>query len=73
MNRAGVGSGSTAFKAVSLRSTLTNLHNERPAWLANAHATLDAAVASVYGWPADIPEDEVLANLLELNLQRDSE
>jgi hypothetical protein len=29
---------------------LTNLYNERPAWLANAHAKLDAAVAAAYGW-----------------------
>ena len=35
------------------RRTLTNLYNQRPTWLANAHATLDAAVADAYGWPAD--------------------
>ncbi len=33
------------------KRTLTNLYNERPAWLANAHAKLDAAVAAAYGWP----------------------
>jgi hypothetical protein len=32
------------------KRTLTNLYNERPAWLANAHAKLDAAVAAAYGW-----------------------
>jgi type II restriction/modification system DNA methylase subunit YeeA len=48
--------------------TLTNLYNERPAWLANAHRDLDAAVA--YGWPADIAEDDALARLLELNKVR---
>ena len=32
------------------RRTLTNLYNERPQWLAHAHAKLDAAVASAYGW-----------------------
>ena len=31
--------------------TLTNLYNARPQWLADAHATLDAAVATAYGWP----------------------
>ena len=36
------------------RRTLTNLYNERPQWLANAHETLDAAVAAAYGWPLDI-------------------
>ena len=47
--------------------TLTKLYNARPQWLADAHADLDAAVAAAYGWDADISEDEVLANLLELN------
>jgi hypothetical protein len=36
------------------KRTLTNLYNERPTWLANAHADLDAAMAGAYGWPADI-------------------
>lgn len=52
------------------KRTLTNLYNERPTWLANAHAKLDAAVAAAYGWPADLSEDEILAHLLELNLAR---
>ena len=37
------------------KRTLTNLYNERPAWIANAHAKLDAAVAAAYGWQ-DIAE-----------------
>jgi type II restriction/modification system DNA methylase subunit YeeA len=49
------------------KRTLTNLYNERPAWLANAHAALDAAVADAYGWSPDIPEEEVLLRLLALN------
>ncbi len=40
--------------AVLKKRTLTNLYNERPAWLDNAHRDLDAAVAAAYGWPADI-------------------
>jgi type II restriction/modification system DNA methylase subunit YeeA len=40
--------------------TLTNLYNERPAWLVNAHRDLDTVVAAAYGWPADITEDEAL-------------
>ena len=48
--------------------TLTNLYNARPQWLANAHAALDAAVAAAYGWDSDIPNDEVLRELLSLNL-----
>ena len=50
--------------------TLTNLYNQRPTWLANLHATLDAAVAAAYGWPADLPDAAILENLLALNLQR---
>jgi hypothetical protein len=53
------------------RRTRTNLYNERPTWLINAHATLDAAVFAAYGWPPDLDDDEVLARLLELNLARE--
>ena len=56
-----------AAKALKKR-TLTNLYNTRPQWLADAHATLDAAVAAAYGWPADISDDDALRELLELNL-----
>jgi type II restriction/modification system DNA methylase subunit YeeA len=52
------------------KRTLTNLYNERPTWLANAHATLDAAVFAAYDWPADLADDEILARLLDLNLAR---
>ncbi len=48
--------------------TLTKLYNARPAWLAAIHERLDAAVASAYGWPADISDDEILEKLLALNL-----
>ncbi len=34
------------------KSTLTNLYNEHPTWLALAHQKRDAAVAQAYGWPA---------------------
>jgi type II restriction/modification system DNA methylase subunit YeeA len=59
-------------KAAALlkKRTLTNLYNERPAWLDEAHRTLDAAVAAGYGWPADIGEEDALARLLELNRER---
>ena len=49
------------------RRTLTNLYNARPQWLADAHAALDTAVASAYGWPANISEDAALQELLVLN------
>ncbi len=52
------------------RRTLTNLYNQRPTWLANAHDALDAAVADAYGWPADLPNQEILERLLALNLER---
>ena len=55
-----------AAKALKKR-TLTNLYNARPQWLADAHATLDAAVAAAYGWPADITDEDILAELLKLN------
>ena len=51
------------------KRTLTNLYNQRPTWLANAHADLDAAVLAAYGWPADLPDTEILERLLALNLE----
>lgn len=59
-------------KALQKR-TLTNLYNQRPAWLSMAHEALDAAVAAAYGWTDYSPQmsdDEILARLLALNLQR---
>ena len=53
--------------------TLTNLYNARPQWLDDAHATLDAAVATAYGWSPDIPEEDALQALLELNRVRSTE
>lgn len=52
------------------KRTLTNLYNERPGWLANAHARLDATVAAAYGFPADLSDDAILEKLLALNLER---
>jgi type II restriction/modification system DNA methylase subunit YeeA len=56
--------------AILKARTLTNLYNERPTWLDNAHRDLDAAVAAAYGWPADIAVEEALSCLLALNLER---
>jgi len=50
--------------------TLTNLYNERPAWLDTAHRNLDEAVFNAYGWPPNLTDDEVLARLLALNQER---
>ena len=52
------------------KRTLTNLYNQRPTWLQLAHDKLDSAVASAYGWPADLSDEESLERLLTLNLQR---
>ena len=57
----------TSAKELKKR-TLTNLYNARPQWLADAHASLDAAVATAYGWSADISDDDALRELLALNL-----
>jgi len=50
--------------------TLTNLYNERPAWVEHAHVAIDAAVLAAYGWSSDLDSEELLARLLELNLAR---
>lgn len=60
--------------AIQKTRTLTNLYNMRGTpegtWLDNLHRTLDEAVAAAYGWPADLPDDEVLSRLLDLNRAR---
>jgi hypothetical protein len=63
------------FEKELVKRTLTNLYNQRPAWLALADAKLDAAVAAAYGWAdytAAMADEEVLRRLLALNLQRAS-
>lgn len=50
--------------------TLTNLYNERPAWLQHAHKALDDAVAGAYGWPDGLSDAEVLGRLFTLNQAR---
>lgn len=58
------------------KRTLTNLYNERPAWLDLAHKKLDAAVAAAYGWvragqaSVDLSDEQILEKLLALNLER---
>jgi len=54
------------------KRTLTNLYNQKPQWLQNAHRKLDAAVFAAYGWGNEIAEEEILAQLLALNLTRAS-
>ena len=59
-----------AAAAILKKRTLTNLYNERPAWLDAAHRRLDAAVAAAYGWPADLGDDAILERLFALNQER---
>jgi hypothetical protein len=61
------------FEAELAKRTLTNLYNQRPAWLAHAHEALDAAVAAAYGWAdwtAAMPDEDILRRLLALNRER---
>ena len=56
------------------KRTLTDLYNQRPTWLANAHRKLDEAVFAAYGWPEppdDLSDAEIVKRLLALNLQRE--
>ncbi len=50
------------------KRTLTNLYNEHPTWLTLAHEKLDNAVFAAYGWDPAMPDDELLAAMLTLNL-----
>ncbi len=61
--------------AILKKRTLTNLYNERPAWLDHAHRALDEAVAAAYGWEDDfkagaLTEEEILKRLFDLNQAR---
>lgn len=52
------------------KRTLTNLYNQRPAWLDLAHKKLDEAVFAAYGWDPGLPDEAVLEKLLALNRER---
>ncbi|MHA6246370.1 class I SAM-dependent DNA methyltransferase [Pontibacter sp. CAU 1760] len=41
--------------------------------LLQLHQELDAAVAAAYGWPANLPEEEILERLVALNKERSAE
>lgn len=77
-NRAGIGTAryvrlipKDEEAARQLRGrTLTTLYNEPPTWLTHAHRRLDAAVFAAYGWSPGISDEELLAKLVQLNLQR---
>jgi MmeI, DNA-methyltransferase domain/MmeI, helicase spacer domain/MmeI, N-terminal domain/MmeI, target recognition domain len=52
------------------KRTLTNLYNQKPEWLQQAHRRLDGAVFAAYGWNPAMSDDDLLAALLKLNLER---
>jgi hypothetical protein len=52
------------------KRTLTNLYNARPTWLDLAYRRLDEAFFAAYGWKSDLGDEEILAKLLALNLER---
>jgi hypothetical protein len=55
------------------KRTLTNLYNQRPTWLVQAHEKLDAAVFVAYGWDPAMSDDGLLERLLQLNLARSTD
>jgi hypothetical protein len=63
-------SGTHYVRDLLPKRTLTNLYNERPAWLDLAHRKLDEAVFAAYSWPVDLSDEQILERLLALNLER---
>ncbi len=55
------------------KRTLTNLYNERPAWLNLAHEKLDEPAAAAYSCLSDLADEQILERLLALNLERAAE
>ena len=64
-----VGRDAKAAKRLA-RRTLTNLYNERRAWLDLAHKKLDTAVFAACGRPIALTDEEILEKLSGLNLER---
>ena len=52
------------------KRTLTNLYNQRPSWLDQAHERLDRMVYAAYGWEYPLEPEGVLARLVVLNKAR---
>lgn len=55
-----------------IKRSLTGLYNELPTWLELCHEKLNRAVISAYGWPIDVTDNDILANLKRLNEERSS-
>ncbi|MBZ5612790.1 MAG: N-6 DNA methylase [Acidobacteriia bacterium] len=52
------------------KRTLTNLYNENPTWLQDAHRELDDAALAAYGWPKNLSDQDILTRLLQFNMER---
>ncbi|MDR1848830.1 MAG: class I SAM-dependent DNA methyltransferase [Zoogloeaceae bacterium] len=66
------------LEAVREGRTLTSeeklIHdNGLVATLKSYHDDLDAAVCEAYGWPVDLPDEDILARLVALNAERSAE
>jgi len=64
---------SQSWECLYARCTFTNLYNQRPHWVDQAHLTLDASGAAAYGWDdytLNMSNEEILRQLLALNLER---
>jgi hypothetical protein len=65
-----------AEASASRARTLTALYNRRykpeGAWLDAVRRVLDEVVAAVYGWPANLPDEDFIARLLEPCARRSS-
>ncbi len=53
--------------------TLTGLYNSMPTDLRALHDELDAAVLAAYGWPTDLSPPDIVARLVALNRDRNSD
>ncbi|MGI4867574.1 MAG: hypothetical protein ACRYFZ_26880 [Janthinobacterium lividum] len=61
-----------AGQALTAKEQTTHEHG-LAAVVLSLHQQLDAAVAAAYGWPADLPEAELLVRLVQLNHTRAAE
>jgi hypothetical protein len=72
------GSGSQATSPVNPPGGFTAKEKQIHEWglvtlLQQLHDDLDTVVAAAYGWPADLPDEEILQRLVDLNTQRAAE
>ncbi|WP_236943109.1 class I SAM-dependent DNA methyltransferase [Hymenobacter sp. PAMC 26628] len=61
-----------AGQPLTAKEQITHEHG-LAAVVLSLHQQLDAAVAEAYGWPADLPETDILTHLVQLNHARQQE